>query len=144
MDFNSIMDDYFNEWDKGTTAPDPKSTKGSPTEKAMASPTTAQQTSIDNANNKPVDGLTKETVTVIETYYKNVFGMIKDFVSTRLTVSEAAYRDYMKFLRWHVGEYSGSKDKQSSGGDVITNNNDAKQSQQETDANKIDSEKKTS
>jgi hypothetical protein len=132
LDFDSIYNDYFAEGMKitGNAAPNTTADKDSPTKNALNTQgTDAQQKNVEKSNssdstNYIKDKISKDTISTIRNYYDNVFGMTRDFVSTRLTVAESAYRDYMKLFRWHVGEYKGTKNGQDSSGDVVqpTNN----------------------
>ena len=53
-----------------------------------------------------------------------------------MTVAESAYRDFMKFIRWHVGQYAANA-KNDQHGDIIQQQ---PQQQQKTDtgADKIE------
>ena len=94
-----------------------------------------RQTANDNLNkNGPAEGTTKKQAQMIKQYYENVFKVTKDFATTRMTVAESAYRDFMKFIRWHVGQYAANA-KQDKQGDVVTQQ--PQQTQQQTDDNKI-------
>jgi hypothetical protein len=143
VDFSSIYNDYFAEDIDITnkTAPDKNvTTNDSPTKNAVNTQGTDDQAKeVEKRNNDATQdnvkakGISKDTISIIKNYYDNVFGMTKDFVSTRLTVAESAYRDYMKLFRWHVGEYKGTKDKQDSSGDVVQPTNNGGKNKNEED-----------
>ena len=129
----SVFDTYFSESPSfGKTAADTDTqNKDNPTKNAV-NPTLNkdQQIKSDNANNRGVaEGTTKQDVAIMKSYYMNVFKVTKDFATTRMTVAESAYRDFMKFIRWHVGQYAANA-KQDQQGDVVQ--------QQQQDNNKIE------
>ena len=80
------------------------------------------------------DKETKQDVAIMKSYYMNVFKVTKDFATTRMTVAESAYRDFMKFIRWHVGQYAANA-KQDQQGDVVQQQ---PQQPQQQDNNKIE------
>lgn len=130
-DMSSVFDKYFSEEGMKISKPDedPNAAKDGGASNAVNSPDTQQQQNIADKEKAGVgDDVTKKNVDTIKAYYTNVFKMMQTFVGARLTVAESAFRDYMKFMRWHVGQYAGQVTKADKQGDVITNGGKAGQS----------------
>jgi hypothetical protein len=84
------------------------------------------------------DKVTDEIIKMVKTYYDNFFGLLKDYIAARITCAEGAYRDYMKFIRWHVGQYVGNVDKgEKNAGTNIDTSAAKAEEQKETDQHKI-------
>ena len=133
----SIFDTYFSESPTigNTPADTATQNKDNPTKAAVGTLNAAQQKNSDAATNAgAAKDTTKQDVAIMKQYYLNVFKVTKDFATTRMTIAESAYRDFMKFIRWHVGQYAVNA-KQDQQGDVVTQQ--PQQTQQQNDDNKI-------
>lgn len=137
-DMASVFDNYFEESPTfGKTAADTATqNKDNPTKNAIGKMSdTEKQVDQNLTNNGPAKDTTKKQAQMIKQYYENVFKVTKDFATTRMTVAESAYRDFMKFIRWHVGQYAANA-KQDQQGDVVQQQ--PQQQPQEQDNNKIE------
>ena len=138
-DMASVFDQYFSESPSfGKTGTDTDTqNKDNPTKNAVNIPDKNQRDADKLADaNGPAKGTIQKDAAVIKAYYENVFKVTKDFATTRMTVAESAYRDFMKFIRWHVGQYAATAKKDQQG-DIIQQQ---PQQQQKTDtgADKIE------
>ena len=117
----SVFDQYFSESPSfGKTGTDTDTqNKDNPTKNAVNVPDKNQRDADKLADaNGPAKGTIQKDAAVIKAYYENVFKVTKDFDTTRMTVAESAYRDFMKFIRWHVGQYAATAKKDQQG-DVV-------------------------
>ena len=137
-DFAAAMDMYFSEGIKLT------SVKSDPMAAQAASNTKSEvnndqhnasmkaATTTDTAARADAAGkVSEEDIKIIKNYYDNVFKLLNTYVKARLTCAEGAHRDYMKFFRWHVGQYKGTQTKTQKTGDAIDTGAAARASDQQ-------------
>lgn len=86
-------------------------------DKAAANTNAANANSPDNKDNTKVSDEQRKLLT---NYVKSVFDVNKAFLDAKLKTIYACYSSYMKIIRWHVGQYTGTQSANTS--DTVRNN----------------------
>lgn len=127
-DMASVLDDFFSEANFGTPQENPP--KNGNTQGMTATNAVKGSENVDKINqnqqaaNQSIatsrdQSNTKANAEIVERYVSNVFNLAKDYTSVKLSMAENAYKQYMQFFRWHVGQYAGTDQQQQQGGDNI-------------------------
>ena len=132
--YDNMLADYFNEEGlsikansntaSGTGGSDPKDGNVN-INKNSDDQNQKIQNDIKNANSKEyknlgVDKVDDEQRKMISNYINAVFKVDQSFLNAKLDVVHACYKQYMAIIRWHVGQYKGSKAENK---DSVNNNN---------------------
>ena len=124
----SVLDDFFSEADYGPSqdvTPKNGNNQGTTATSAVKASdkvdkiTNAQQTANASIEKSYDKDASKANVEIVERYITNVFTLARDYTSIKLSMAENAYKQYMEFFKWHVGQYAGTDQQQQAGGDNI-------------------------
>lgn len=130
--YDKMLSDYFNEVDIKTNASgassdntnNPKdkniNVKSNSDEKNAELDDAIQAAKSKDAKESGATKVNEEQKKMISNYINSVFTVDKAFFSAKMTVVHDCYKQYMAIIRWHVGQYKGSK---SENKDSVNNNN---------------------